>query len=212
MQDTSNRAPGLHDNIRSNQHDINSAPGVGDAAPRTAGKADVGGDTVGSLPGSSSGSAFKHEAKEQQHHDRSNQHGSSVTADGSLDEATIANSDEYPPQRHAGAVGYGPNYKTGPSLGDKVGGMTEKIIGKVTKNEEKIHHGEARQAGRLDEENHAAEEARQNPLNNPVKGDASLSGSDAHANPDDSKGLASKRLGEDSAALGSSSATTTTPH
>jgi len=203
MQDTSNRAPGLHENIRDNQHDINATPGVGSAAPKP-GKADVAGDSVGSIPGSSSGSAFKDEAKEQKKRE-----GEGEGAQGDVSEAEIANSSEYPPQRHAGAVGYGPNYRTGPSTGDKLGGMKEKIVGKITKNEGKVHHGEARAAGTLDKEEFEADEARQDPLANPVKGDAKLTGNEGHANPDDSKGMASKRLGEDSSALGASN---TTPH
>ncbi|KAF9048559.1 hypothetical protein BJ165DRAFT_1526003 [Panaeolus papilionaceus] len=46
-----------------------------------------------------------------------------------------------PPQLHAGKVGYGPNYRAGPTLEEKVAGLKEELLGKVTHNKERVHHG-----------------------------------------------------------------------
>ncbi|KAJ3504154.1 hypothetical protein NLJ89_g8085 [Agrocybe chaxingu] len=47
----------------------------------------------------------------------------------------------YPEQRHAGRVGYGPNYHTGPTLEEKVAGLKEEFIGKVTRSPARVQHG-----------------------------------------------------------------------
>jgi hypothetical protein len=77
----------------------------------------------------------------------------------------------YPPQLHAGAVGYGPNYKRGPvcfrvatdeskerktdqrvqGIGDKFDGLKEEIKGKVTHKPELVQHGREMRTGALQE-------------------------------------------------------------
>jgi len=52
-----------------------------------------------------------------------------------------------PPQRHAGAVGIGPNYPLGPSLGTKIGGAMEEIKGKIMGKSEVAEHGRERRTG-----------------------------------------------------------------
>ncbi|KAN0082599.1 hypothetical protein V8E55_008394 [Tylopilus felleus] len=54
-----------------------------------------------------------------------------------------------PPQRHAGAVGLGPNYPLGPSVGDKLGGVAEEFKGKVLGKPEVVAHGRERRTGAL---------------------------------------------------------------
>jgi len=93
---------------------------------------------------------------------------------------------EYPEQRHAGKVGLGPNISTGTSITDKIKG----VLGHHHTHEDHVKA-------------HEEDQASQNPLNNPVKGQTGLTGNQGHMNPDDSKGMASKRLGEDSTTLGS---------
>lgn len=65
-----------------------------------------------------------------------------------------------PPQRHAGKVGYGPYFHAGPvsslnfyqgysfsclifskTLEDKIMGLKEVVVGKLTQNPEKVSHG-----------------------------------------------------------------------
>ncbi|KAF8150725.1 hypothetical protein B0H34DRAFT_801654 [Crassisporium funariophilum] len=50
-------------------------------------------------------------------------------------------SSDMPVQRHAGQVGYGPNYHAGPTLEDKIMGLKEELEGKITRNPERVHHG-----------------------------------------------------------------------
>ncbi|KAJ7176677.1 hypothetical protein C8R46DRAFT_1076990 [Mycena filopes] len=56
---------------------------------------------------------------------------------------------QYPEQKHAGAVGYGPNYHQKPGFLDKVTGIKEEIKGKVTKNPEMVATGHERMTGDL---------------------------------------------------------------
>ncbi|KAF5390996.1 hypothetical protein D9757_003981 [Collybiopsis confluens] len=56
---------------------------------------------------------------------------------------------DYPEQRHAGAVGYGPQYHSGPSVGEKLTGFKEQLKGKMTKNEDLVEQGRERRAGEL---------------------------------------------------------------
>ncbi|KAJ4478613.1 hypothetical protein C8J55DRAFT_399473, partial [Lentinula edodes] len=58
-------------------------------------------------------------------------------------------SESYPEQHHAGAVGYGPNYRQGPSLTDKLSGLKEELKGKVTKNPGLVEHGKEMKTGEL---------------------------------------------------------------
>ncbi|KAJ3887976.1 hypothetical protein GG344DRAFT_68348 [Lentinula edodes] len=66
------------------------------------------------------------------------------------DSTNSTNSTEsYPEQHHAGAVGYGPNYRQGPSLTDKLSGLKEELKGKVTKNPGLVEHGKEMKTGEL---------------------------------------------------------------
>jgi hypothetical protein len=58
---------------------------------------------------------------------------------------------DYPEQKHAGVVGYGPNYTNRVGLGEKVEGIKEQIKGKLTKNPDLVEHGHLRQTGQLKE-------------------------------------------------------------
>ncbi|KAF8994042.1 hypothetical protein BDQ17DRAFT_1367434 [Cyathus striatus] len=53
----------------------------------------------------------------------------------------------YPPQRHAGKVGYGPNL--GSSVGDKIVGVWEEVRGSVTHNPILVKHGQDMFSGEL---------------------------------------------------------------
>ncbi|CAK5262246.1 unnamed protein product [Mycena citricolor] len=55
----------------------------------------------------------------------------------------------YPEQKHAGAVGYGPNYNQKPGFADKVTALKEQVVGKVTKNPELVTKGHDRWTGEL---------------------------------------------------------------
>ncbi|KAJ3776191.1 hypothetical protein FB446DRAFT_722223 [Lentinula raphanica] len=57
--------------------------------------------------------------------------------------------EDYPEQRHAGAVGYGPNYRQGATLNDKISGLKEELKGKVTKNPDLVEHGKEKKTGEL---------------------------------------------------------------
>ncbi|KAF8505225.1 hypothetical protein JB92DRAFT_2965732 [Gautieria morchelliformis] len=59
----------------------------------------------------------------------------------------------YPEQRHAGAVGYGPEYlshhhaKDGATLGDKITGVTEQVVGKITRKPKLVKKGHDKETG-----------------------------------------------------------------
>ncbi|KIM40576.1 hypothetical protein M413DRAFT_446010 [Hebeloma cylindrosporum] len=53
----------------------------------------------------------------------------------------FASEPDMPAQRHAGKVGLGPNYHAGPTLEDKVVGVKEEVLGKITHKPERIQHG-----------------------------------------------------------------------
>ncbi|KJA19496.1 hypothetical protein HYPSUDRAFT_217604 [Hypholoma sublateritium FD-334 SS-4] len=58
----------------------------------------------------------------------------------------VANADalddpSLPEQHHAGRVGYGPNYRTGPTLEDKISGIKDELKGKLTRNPDLVAHG-----------------------------------------------------------------------
>ncbi|KAG7440471.1 uncharacterized protein BT62DRAFT_584833 [Guyanagaster necrorhizus] len=57
--------------------------------------------------------------------------------------------DEYPEQKHAGKVGYGPQYHSGPTFTDKVTGLKEVVKGKITGNQGLVRQGQERQTGEL---------------------------------------------------------------
>ncbi|EUC59245.1 2OG-Fe(II) oxygenase family protein [Rhizoctonia solani AG-3 Rhs1AP] len=96
-----------------------------------------------------------------------------------------AEGEQYPPQLHAGKVGYGPHYAevhgkdTG--LGAKVTGLKEQLKGKITRNHELEQKGKERKTGALaakqqaeDDTNnpfqHKEEEGGQNPVDTENKG------------------------------------------
>ncbi|KAG7095210.1 hypothetical protein E1B28_005985 [Marasmius oreades] len=63
--------------------------------------------------------------------------------------ASTPDDTSYPPQLHAGAVGYGPNYRQGPTFTDKVTGVKEEIKGKVTRHPDLVQQGHDRRTGEL---------------------------------------------------------------
>ncbi|KAI5477550.1 Calmodulin-like protein [Pseudohyphozyma bogoriensis] len=67
--------------------------------------------------------------------------------------------DGYPVQRHAGKVGYGPNYHQGPTFGDKLEGAKEVIKGKITRNHDLAETGKDRILGELQEKEKAKDDA-----------------------------------------------------
>ncbi|KAJ3486633.1 hypothetical protein NLI96_g4108 [Meripilus lineatus] len=58
---------------------------------------------------------------------------------------------DYPEQRHAGAVGLGPEYGKGASTGDQLQGWKEEIVGKITHNDDKVQHGHDLRTGEINE-------------------------------------------------------------
>ncbi|KAJ7750398.1 hypothetical protein DFH07DRAFT_922590 [Mycena maculata] len=55
----------------------------------------------------------------------------------------------YPEQKHAGAVGYGPNFNQQAGLADKIGGLKDEIKGRITNNPELVAKGHDRRTGEL---------------------------------------------------------------
>ncbi|TFK60934.1 hypothetical protein BDN72DRAFT_850146 [Pluteus cervinus] len=55
----------------------------------------------------------------------------------------------YPPQKHAGKVGYGPHFHEGPGFFEKMGGFKETMLGKMTHNHDKAEHGHDKMTGEL---------------------------------------------------------------
>ncbi|EMD36282.1 hypothetical protein CERSUDRAFT_74298 [Gelatoporia subvermispora B] len=55
----------------------------------------------------------------------------------------------YPEQRHAGAVGYGPEYGKGASTGDKFEGYKTELKGKILKKPDLVQHGHEMRTGEL---------------------------------------------------------------
>ncbi|KAL0581433.1 hypothetical protein V5O48_000587 [Marasmius crinis-equi] len=64
-------------------------------------------------------------------------------------EGSPAMDESYPEQRHAGAVGYGPNYHQGPTFTEKMTGVKEEVKGKVFRNQELAKQGHDRRTGEL---------------------------------------------------------------
>jgi len=57
--------------------------------------------------------------------------------------------DDYPEQRHAGAVEYGPTYKKGTGMGEKIAGIKDQVKGKITRNPDLVEYGQLRKTGEL---------------------------------------------------------------
>ncbi|OJT07036.1 hypothetical protein TRAPUB_2067 [Trametes pubescens] len=55
----------------------------------------------------------------------------------------------YPEQRHAGAVGYGPEYMKGATTGDKLAGIKEEVKGKLFRKPDLVEHGREMRTGEL---------------------------------------------------------------
>ncbi|PPQ89336.1 hypothetical protein CVT25_003173 [Psilocybe cyanescens] len=72
---------------------------------------------------------------------------SNTSGDNSATASASGGDTTYPEQIHAGKVGYGPNYRTGPSLEDKIQGLKEELKGKVTRNSELVEHGRQVKSG-----------------------------------------------------------------
>ncbi|KIJ62251.1 hypothetical protein HYDPIDRAFT_114732 [Hydnomerulius pinastri MD-312] len=68
---------------------------------------------------------------------------SSTQGDGYSEDPSL------PPQRLAGAAGLGPNYGKDAGFGDKIGGLTEEIKGKILRKPEVTEHGHDRRTGQL---------------------------------------------------------------
>ncbi|KIY65361.1 hypothetical protein CYLTODRAFT_424407 [Cylindrobasidium torrendii FP15055 ss-10] len=86
-----------------------------------------------------------------QHHP---QERNSTLQSGHTDDSTRAEvghdeHSEYPEQKHAGKTGYGPNFKLGPTMGDKMDGAKEILKGKVKRNPELVQHGRDEISGKL---------------------------------------------------------------
>ncbi|KAI0360667.1 hypothetical protein OH77DRAFT_1393593 [Trametes cingulata] len=60
-----------------------------------------------------------------------------------------SNNDGYPEQKHAGAVGYGPEYGKGASTGDKLTGIKEEMKGKILRKPDVVEHGREMRTGEL---------------------------------------------------------------
>ncbi|CAE6424637.1 unnamed protein product [Rhizoctonia solani] len=81
--------------------------------------------------------------------------------------------EQYPPQIHAGKVGYGPHYAevhgkdTG--LGAKVTGLKEQLKGKITRNHELEQKGKDRKTGELAAKQQAEDDAK-NPFQHEEEG------------------------------------------
>jgi len=72
----------------------------------------------------------------------------------------------YPEQKHAGAVGYGPNYNQGAGFLDKITGVKDQVKGKVTHNPELAAKGHDRMTGEL-KHKELEEDAKSDPFADP---------------------------------------------
>ncbi|KAI9063625.1 hypothetical protein FKP32DRAFT_686550 [Trametes sanguinea] len=59
------------------------------------------------------------------------------------------NNDGYPEQKHAGAVGYGPEYGKGATTGDKLTGLKEEVKGKILRKPDVVEHGRELRTGEI---------------------------------------------------------------
>ncbi|KAF9451593.1 hypothetical protein P691DRAFT_616856, partial [Macrolepiota fuliginosa MF-IS2] len=74
-------------------------------------------------------------------------HNDMSTVSSGTDSNKPASNDAYPEQRHAGKVGYGPNYNVGASFLDKVVGLTEELHGKIAHRPELVKEGRDKISG-----------------------------------------------------------------
>ncbi|KAI0635200.1 hypothetical protein C8Q77DRAFT_1156521 [Trametes polyzona] len=58
-----------------------------------------------------------------------------------------SNNGGYPEQKHAGAVGYGPEYGKGATTGDKLTGLKDEVKGKVFRKPDLVEHGRELRTG-----------------------------------------------------------------
>jgi len=95
-----------------------------------------------------------------------------------------------PEQKHAGKVGYGPEFanKDRATMGDKFTGLKEEIMGKVKKNPELVQKGHERRAGELKKKER--EEKETDPFANADEKDEKKSGEEPSSQKQD--GNASK--------------------
>ncbi|KAF9652486.1 hypothetical protein BDM02DRAFT_3183528 [Thelephora ganbajun] len=56
---------------------------------------------------------------------------------------------DYPPQRHAGAVGLGPEFGKGATIGERVDGLKQEIKGKINHDPKLVEHGRDQHTGEL---------------------------------------------------------------
>ncbi|KAJ7267401.1 hypothetical protein C8J57DRAFT_1469628 [Mycena rebaudengoi] len=87
----------------------------------------------------------------------------------STDKSAVDNDNlkpDYPEQKHAGKVGLGPNFSDKPGLSDKIVGLKEQVIGKLTKNPELATHGHDLKTGELKKKERDAD-AASDPFSNP---------------------------------------------
>ncbi|KAI0821467.1 hypothetical protein BC629DRAFT_1262921, partial [Irpex lacteus] len=70
----------------------------------------------------------------------------------------------YPPQKHAGAIGLGPEYgkMREATAGDKIAGLKDELVGKVTRNQDKVQHGHEQRTGELKRKKFEEESVRNN--------------------------------------------------
>ncbi|EMD36283.1 hypothetical protein CERSUDRAFT_95623 [Gelatoporia subvermispora B] len=84
--------------------------------------------------------------------------------------------ESYPEQRHAGAVGYGPDYQKGATMGDKIDGYEEELKGKILRKPDLVQHGREMRTGEL------KKKAREGDI------DSLDQGKNGHSNKSDSQG------------------------
>jgi len=72
--------------------------------------------------------------------------GSSSTSKGDLSPTRDV---DYPPQRHTGAVGLGPEFVKGASLDDKFNGLKQELKGKMKHDSKLVEHGRDLRTGEL---------------------------------------------------------------
>ncbi|GLB41006.1 hypothetical protein LshimejAT787_0902210 [Lyophyllum shimeji] len=74
---------------------------------------------------------------------------------------------EYPEERHAGKVGYGPAYQVGPSVLEKAHGLREQVQGKISNDSSTVQRGKDRYSGELKRRKREAEMNDADPFANP---------------------------------------------